>query len=184
MMMRIADVRGAAVTVVAIGLTALSMTACGASSEAGQTGGAPASGAASSSSAASAQGATSTGSTHRIDVCAVLPAATAAKLSGLAVTIANTLTPSGPEEYGCGYTNDGDSVQFEVKIFEHNAAQSYDFFVSGTKQPTIVNGVGDKAFFDNDGTMYVLKGNRLIQVNGVKTADQCAAVARPIVAAL
>ncbi len=47
-----------------------------------------------------------------------------------------------------------------------------------------MSGLGDKAFFDNDGTMYVLAGNNLIQVNGVKTADQCAALARPVLAAL
>jgi hypothetical protein len=89
-----------------------------------------------------------------------------------------------PQEYGCGYTNTDDSVQFEVKVFEHDAATSYDFFVSGTKKVTTVSGLGDRAFFDNEGTMYVLKGSNVIQVNGVKTADQCAAVARPVLAGL
>ena len=181
--MRRQDARGAAVTVVVITLATLGLTGCGSSDQSGQTGGSPASAVASSSST-NAQGATSTAATHPIDVCAVLPAATAAKLSGLAVTIGNTLTGLEPQEYGCGYTNANDDVQFEVKVFEHNAATSYDVFFSGSKNATPVSGVGDKAFFDNDGTMYVLKGSNLIQVNGVKTSDQCAAVARPIVAAL
>jgi hypothetical protein len=112
-----------------------------------------------------------------------LPAASAAKLSGKAVTIARPLTNI-QEGYGCGYSNDDDSVQIEVTVFTHNPALSYDTFVSGTKNPKVVAGLGDKAFFDNDGTMYVLAGNNLIQVNGVATAEQCAAVARPIVAAL
>lgn len=182
--MRTQNVCGAAVTVVALGLATLSVAGCGSSAQTGQTGSSPAS-AVASSPQATAQGAASTAAAHPIDVCAVLPAASAAKLSGLAVTIGNTLTGGlQPQEYGCGYTNDSDSVQFEVKVFAHDAATSYDAFFSGSKKASPVSGVGDKAFFDNDGTMYVLKGNNLIQVNGVKTADQCAAVARPIVAAL
>ena len=123
-------------------------------------------------------------SRHRIDVCATLPAASAAKLSGKAITTATRRTGPELQEYGCAYSNGDESVQVEVMVFEHNAAQTYNFLLSATKNARPVSGLGDKAFFDNDGTMYVLKGNNLIQVNGVKTADQCAAVARPIVAAL
>lgn len=181
--MRTRDVQGATTILVAIGLAILTMAGCGSSAQTGQTGNSSAT-AAASSPQATPQGSTSSAPARPIDVCAVLPAATAAKLSGLAVTIGNVLTGLQPQEYGCGYTNARDDVQFEVKVFEHNAARSYDFFFSGSKKATPVSGIGDKAFFDNDGTMYVLKGNNLIQVNGVKTADQCAAVARPVVAAL
>ena len=38
--------------------------------------------------------------------------------------------------------------------------------------------------YDNDSTMYVLAGDNLIQVNGVDSADKCAALARPVLAAL
>lgn len=182
--MRTHDVRGAATIVVAMGLTMLTVTGCGSSAESGQAANSPATSAASSSPQAAALGSTSSAPARPIDVCAVLPAATAAKLSGLAVTIGNPLKGLQPQEYGCGYTNATDDVQFEVKVFAHDAATSYDFFSSASKKATPVSGVGDKAFFDNDGTMYVLKGTNLIQVNGVKTADQCAAVARPVVAAL
>jgi hypothetical protein len=48
----------------------------------------------------------------------------------------------------------------------------------------VVCRLGDRAFFDNDGTMYVLAGNNLIQVNGLNTAGESAALARPILAAL
>jgi hypothetical protein len=176
--MRNQDVHRSVVAFVTIGLTALSMTGCSSSSNAA---GSPATAVASSANAAGAPGATP--ASKPIDVCAILPAASAAKLSGLAVTTANARAGLQPQEYGCAYTNGDDSVQFEVTVFEHDAASSYDFFSSG-KKASPVSGVGDKAFFDNDGTMYVLKGNNLIQVNGVKTADQCAAVARVIVAAL
>jgi hypothetical protein len=189
--MRNQDVRRVAVPLVAIGLTAMSMTGCGSSS---QSGGSPATAVGSSASAsgssgvlsskASAAGSTSGGSTHPIDVCATLSAASAAKLSGQAITTAIARTGLQPQEYGCAYGSADDSVQVEVTVFEHDAAFSYDMFLSGSKKASTVNGLGDKAFFDNDGTMYVLSGHNLIQVNGLKTADQCAALARPVLAAL
>lgn len=185
------DIFRPAVVVAAIGLTALSVCACGSSSHASESPATavnssadPARSSGASQSPTSAAASASGGATRAIDVCAVLPAASAAKLSGLAVTTANARTGLQPQEYGCAYSNDDDSVQFEVTVFEHDAGSSYDFFVSGSKKASTVSGLGDKAFFDNDGTMYVLAGNSLIQVNGVKTADQCAAVARPVLAAL
>jgi hypothetical protein len=180
-MMRKQDFRRAAATVVGIGLTTLNMTGRGSSSI---MGGAPANAVGVSANTAASSAVVPQSKAHPIDVCALLPAASAAKLSGLAVTTANPRAGLQPQEYGCGYTNADDSVQFEVTVFEHDAATSYDFFVSGSKKASPVSGLGDKAFFDNDGTMYVLKGNNLIQVNGVKTAAQCAAVARPVLAGL
>jgi hypothetical protein len=121
---------------------------------------------------------------HPINVCAILPAASAAKLSGQPFTKANPLTNLMPQEYGCGYGNDDDSLQAEVKVFEHDAASTYGFLQSGSKKATPVSGLGDKAFFDNDGTMYVLVGSNLVQVNGLKTSALCAAWARPVIKAL
>ena len=97
---------------------------------------------------------------------------------------ANPITNLMPREYGCAYSNDADNVQAEVKVFEHDAVVSYNFFLKASKSQQLVDGLGDKAFFDNDGTMYVLAASNLIQVNGLKTANQCAALARPILAAL
>ena len=150
--------------VLALGVSALGLVGCGSSSRAG--------------------GSSTPASGKPIDVCAALPAASAAKLSGAAFTTANPITNVQPQEYGCAYSNDADNVQAEVKVFEHDAVVSYDFFLHGSKNAQPVRGLGDKAFFDNDGTMYVLAGSNLIQVNGLKTSDQCAALARPIVAAL
>jgi hypothetical protein len=169
---------------VAAAVAALSLAGCGGTASAGSgpthsnsSGGAqpPA------SSATSPAGA---GSAKAIDVCKGLPAASAAQLSGQGITTADSITEQSLDQYGCAYGNDDDSVQVEVTVFEHNAATSYDYFLSGSKNASTVGGLGDKAFFDNDGTMYVLAGNALIQVNGLNTADECAALARPIVAAL
>ena len=93
------------------------------------------------------------------------------------------MTESGPGAYGCGYGNADDSIQVEVQVFEQSAP-TYDALLSGSKDASPVSGLGDKAFFDNEGSLYVLDGSTLIQVNGLSTADECAALARPILAAL
>jgi hypothetical protein len=159
------DVRLVTLGVLALGVSAAGLVGCGLSSGAGGSSTPPESG-------------------KPIDVWAALPAASAAKLSGAAFTTANPITNLQPQEYGCAYSNDADNVQGEVKVFEHNAVATYDFLLNGSKIAQPVRGLGDKAFFDNDGTMYVLAGSNLIQVNGLKTADQCAALARPILATL
>ena len=179
--MTVPDFRPAAF--VAAAAAVLSLAACGGSSAAGS----PTTGGASSAGHSPATGTAApaaAGSAHPIDVCMTVPAASAAQLSGQPITTADTITGQ-PGVYGCAYGNDDDSLQVEVQVFEqNNAAPSYDVFLSGSKNATTVNGLGDKAFFDNDGTMYVLAGSALIQVNGLNTADECAALARPIVAAL
>ena len=121
---------------------------------------------------------------HPIDVCATLPAASAAKLSNTAITKATPRTGLQAQEYGCAYDNDDDSLQVEVTVFEHDAKSSYDAFAGVAKNATAVSGLGDKAFFDKDGTLYVLAGSNLLQVNGLDTAAQCAALARPVLAKL
>ncbi len=170
--------RALAVAAIAVGLAG-----CGAASAPKPAGTTPPAlpGDAASAGPAASSGAGS--AAHAIDVCAVLPVATAAKLSGLAVTTGAALTYLQPQEYGCGYSNGDSSVQMEVTVFEHDAANSYALFSSSPKD-TVVRGLGDGAVFDNDATMYVLAGDNLIQVNGVKTADGCAALARVVLAVL
>ena len=136
------------------------------------------------SGSSSASGSSPASAGQPIDVCATLPAASAAKLSGTGITKATPRTGLQAQESGCAYGNDDDSLQVEVTVFDHDSKSSYDTFTAATKNATAVSGLGDKAFFDNDGTMYVLAGIHLIQVNGLKTADQCAALARPVLAKL
>jgi hypothetical protein len=163
--------------ILVLGVSAAGLVGCGSSSDAG---GSPTLPAASST----PTGGATPASGMPIDVCAALPAGSAAKLSGGAFTTANPITTLRPQEYGCAYSNDAENVQAEVKVFEHNAVVSYNFLLNGSKNSQPVRGLGDKASFDNDWTMYVLARSNLIQVNGLKTADQCVALARPILAAL
>ena len=119
-----------------------------------------------------------------IDVCAVVGASAAARLTGQGITTADTQTQLQPQEYGCNYGTDDDSIQVEITVYEHDAAKSYAFYSSASKSPLPVSGLGDKALYDNDGTLLVLSGNDFIVVNGLHSADECEALARPILAAL
>jgi hypothetical protein len=178
--MRIPDLRRAALLAAAV--AALPLAACGSSAAAGN----PTTGASTAGQPSAAATSSSTGaaSAHPVDVCSTLPAATAAQLSGQPITTASAITEQAPNEYGCAYSSDDDSVQVEVQVFEHDAASSYATFLAGSPGASAVGGLGHKAFFDNDGTMYVLTGSSLIQVNGLNTADECAALARPVLAVL
>lgn len=157
-----------------VGCAVLGLVNCGGSSDTATPTTTPSS---------SATSASKGGTAKAIDVCSVLDAPKAAELSGHAITTAHPASNLQPQEYGCTYSNDDSSVQVEVTVFEHNAAFSYSTFSAG-KNLTDVSGLGDKAFYDNEQTLYVLSGDALIQVNGVDGADKCAAMARPVPAAL
>lgn len=119
-----------------------------------------------------------------IDVCTVVDAAKAKSLSGWDITSATKNTQLMANEYGCNYSNDASDKQFEISVFEHDATTNFSVFQNGSKNATNVSGVGGKAFWDNDGTLYVLNGNALIQVNGLDNSDTSVKFANLIVAAL
>jgi hypothetical protein len=178
--MTIPNVRHAIFAAAAVAV--LSVAACGANSPTG--GGATTGASATGQPSAASTGSAGAGSSQPIDVCATLTAASAAQLSGQPITTASAMTEQAPREYGCAYDSDDDSVQVDVQVFEHDAVSSYATYLAASPNASTVGGLGDKAFFDNDGTMYVLAGSSLIQVNGLSTADACAALARPVLAAL
>jgi hypothetical protein len=47
-----------------------------------------------------------------------------------------------------------------------------------------IPGLGDKAFRDNDNTLYVLSGTDLIQVSGLGSEQAAEALAKPVLDAL
>jgi hypothetical protein len=179
--MTVPGLRHAAVLVAAVAV--VSLAACGGNSAASSE---PTTGesTAGQPSAAGPSSSTGAGSAHPVDVCVTVNAASAAQLSGQPITTATAISEQAPDEYGCAYSSADDSVQVEVQVSEHDAASSYGTFLAGSPGASTVGGLGDKAFFDNERTMYVLAGNNLIQVNGLNTADESAALARPILAAL
>lgn len=165
---------------IVVGAMLLAVTACGTAATTGGTG----TTAPGTARTATAGGAPNAVVAKPIDVCSVLSAASAARLSGQPITTADTQSNLQPKEYGCAYGNDDDSLQVEVTVFEHDAATSYGTFLTASPNASQISGLGDKAFFDNDGTLYVLAGTALIQVNGLTTADASAALAKPVLAAL
>jgi hypothetical protein len=121
------------------------------------------------------------GSGKTIKICDVLSAAQAAKLTGLAYTSA---TSSNAEwTSSCAYDNDDATIEgVNVSYSNQNAQSTWNIVHAG--KITDVSGLGDKAFWDNDNTLYVLAGNDLIQVNGLESQKQSVALAQPVLAAL
>ncbi|MEP6560908.1 MAG: hypothetical protein ABJD68_07515, partial [Nakamurella sp.] len=116
-------------------------------------------------------------------VCATLPAQTAKQLTGLDITQAVPLAASPDSGDGCGYSSDDSSVQVQVQVqvlSSDSAADSWESLLQSSKNTTTIAGLGDKAFYDNDGTLYALKDSRLLQVNGVETQDQAVALATAV----
>lgn len=119
-----------------------------------------------------------------IDVCKVIDAASAAKLSGQPYTTA-TENPPVDAVSQCAYNNDDSTaLGVNVTVWEgDNTQNTYDVASNGAH--TDVSGLGDKALWDNDNTLYVLmKGTILIQVNGLDDKDKAIAMAGPVIAAL
>lgn len=113
-------------------------------------------------------------------VCATLPAQTAKQLTGLDITQALPLAAGPDSGDGCGYSSDDSSVQVQVQVFSSGSAMDSWEAVSQGSNNTTITGLGDKAFYDNDGTLYALKDSRLLQVNGVDTQDQAVALATAV----
>lgn len=122
--------------------------------------------------------------TKSIDVCTVLPVAQAAKLSGQPYT---TAAPTGVAEgwtSGCAYNNDDATAQgVNVNIdTSDRVANTWNLVHTGNTSD--ISGVGDKAFWDKDNTLYAVSGRTLIQVNGLESQDKAAALAKAIIHAL
>ena len=168
----------------AIVLSLTALTGCGSGSSSGSDGSGRTKSAADPAGTPSATTGTAGNSTRQLDVCALVGTAKASQLDGHQITTAGPATGLSSHEYGCAYSNDDGTVQIQIQVFAHDAKSNYDNLSSQSKDVTAVPGLGDKAFYDNDETMYVLAGNNLLQVNGCDGADHCAALARPVLSAL
>ena len=127
---------------------------------------------------------TPTKAAKSIDVCAALPVAQAAQLSGQPYT---TAAPTGIAQgwsSGCAYNNDDATAQgVNVNIdTSDRAANTWNLVHTGNISE--ISGVGDKAFWDKDNTLYAMSGTTLIQVNGLESEDKAQAIATAIIGAL
>lgn len=134
--------------------------------------------------AASTARTTQTEAAKSIDVCTVLPVAQAAQLSGQHYT---TAAPTGIAEgwtSGCAYNNDDATAQGVTVNIDtgDRAANTWNFVHTGNLSK--VSGVGDKALWDKDNTLYAMSGTVLIQVNGLESQDKSEAIAKAVIHAL
>jgi hypothetical protein len=158
------------------------LTACGPAGSASTAAGATGAAAATAGTANPAAGSASPAGApaHAVNICAVISAAQAAKITGQPYTVAASQT--GDWAAQCAYNNDDATAQgVDVTLFT-NAASTWNLVHSGNHSD--VSGLGDKAFWDNDNTLYVLSGTDLIQVNGLNSEQAAEALAKPVLDAL
>lgn len=174
---RIGSVALAVAALVVASLGAL--TACGAAG-----GGSAAAGAGATSAAANpaARSASLGGAPARtVNICAVISAAQAAQITGQPYTVAES--QAGDWASQCAYNNNDATAQgVDVTLFNTNAATTWNLAHSGDHSD--ISGLGDKALWDNDNTLYVLSGTDLIQVNGLSSEQASEALVRPVLNAL
>lgn len=157
------------------------LAACGPASSSSSAAAAPASAAAAASSGPAQADGGSTAKT--ISVCSVLGAHQAATLAGQPDTTAVSEDPGGGTGSRCAYNNDDSTAEgVNVTVWTSDAATTWQEVHTGSVAD--VSGLGDKAFWDNDNTLYVLSGTDLIQVNGLDSEKRSEALAKPVLDAL
>ncbi|HJU07844.1 MAG TPA: hypothetical protein VJ727_05110 [Rhodanobacteraceae bacterium] len=119
-----------------------------------------------------------------IDICAALPVAQAAQLSGQPYTTAEPTGVAQGWTSGCAYNNDDATAQgVNVNIDSSDrAANTWNLVHTGNIVE--VHGVGDKAVWDKDNTLYAMSGRTLIQINGLESQDKSEALAKALIRAL
>ncbi|MDQ2757302.1 MAG: hypothetical protein M3Y71_12190, partial [Actinomycetota bacterium] len=106
----------------------------------------------------------------RVDVCALDPVGTVAQTTGKKLTkgVPQTVGQLALGSYGCAYNTDLDDDAVEVTVFTSNVDDLWNALTIDTKRTlTPVGGLGEKAFYDNDSTLYAKKGAYVVQVNGL-----------------
>jgi hypothetical protein len=170
----------AALAVAALG----ALTACGAagggSAAAGAAATPPAAASAPAANPAAGSASPVGAPAHTVSICAVISAAQAATITGQPYTVA--ASQAGDWASQCAYNNSDATAQgVDVTLFS-NATSTWNLVHSGAYSD--ISGLGDKAFWDNDNTLYVLSGTDLIQVNGLSSEQASEALAKPVLDAL
>lgn len=122
-----------------------------------------------------------------VDVCALVPFATVRQVTGKGMTKGVTIHvgEQDTDTYGCAYNTDLDDDPLEVKVFASGADDLWTLITTDPKRTiTPVAGLGDKAVYDNDSTLYARKGDYVVQVNGLTDTAQAAQLAAPVLGAL
>ena len=86
---------------------------------------------------------------HPVNVCALLPVATVASITGEPLTVATEADTLSYKIYTCDYTSPGGTSDITVTVLALDAAAGYDGTLSATNQVVTakqISGLGDKAF--------------------------------------
>jgi hypothetical protein len=116
---------------------------------------------------------------HSVNVCSLLPASTAASISGVPVTVAQEQDTPSYKLWVCDYTTADGTNGFTISVLALDAAPGYeaDLTANGTVQP--VSGLGDKAFTGTTGTE-ALFGNYSINVSNLQSSSASEALIRAL----
>jgi hypothetical protein len=123
---------------------------------------------------ASASGGTQGGAAgHPVNICALLPVASVASITGENLTVARENDEDELQTYNCGYfTADGDSG-LTVSVYTLQGAQGYNNALANDgSRATPISGLGDKAYSTTSGSLNVVRslfGQVEINVSGVVT---------------
>jgi hypothetical protein len=180
--------RGIASVVLAIGVAACSGAASTPAPGAGQTGavaGATAAPSGQSQSQGQGQqggaGSVADGLGHPADICALLPAATVASITGEPITQATEDDTVAVKIYACDYTSTDGTTNLRISVLAMDAAVGYDGDLQANQVVKVkqISGLGDKAF-SGVGGVEALFGNVSITVSNLASDDASVALIRAL----
>jgi hypothetical protein len=174
--------RFAALAPIALGATLLAGCGGAATTPGGSQPGSGNSSAASNTGANSGSGGGTSindGIGHPVNVCSLLPASTAASLSGLPITVAEEQDTPSYKLWVCNYTVADGTNGFTISVLALDAAPGYDANVSADSSAQPVSGLGDKAYTGTTGTE-ALFGNYSIDVSNLQSASASEALIRAL----
>ncbi len=87
---------------------------------------------------------------HSVSVCSLIPAGTAASVSGEAITVAQEQDTPSYKIWSCNYTSADGATGFVLDVLAMDAAAGYDADIQAAQTVgatvTQISGLGDKAF--------------------------------------
>ena len=106
---------------------------------------------------------------HPVNVCAVLPVASVASITGEPLSVARQADTLPSKTYECDYTSADGSSGLSVMVETEHAAEAYDHELQAAGSgATQISGLGDKAFSGVLG-QEALFGNVLIKLLNLKS---------------
>ncbi len=116
---------------------------------------------------------------HPVNVCSLLPASTAASLSGEPITVAQEQDTPSYKLWVCNYTSADGTSGFTISVLALDAVPGYDADLSADTSAQPVSGLGDKAFTGTTGTE-ALFGNYSIDVSNLQSASASESLIRAL----